>query len=605
MINPNALEIRDLDFDLIKESFKSFLKNQNEFKDYNFDGSNINSLLDILSYNTYYNAFYMNMIVNESFLDSASQRSSVVSITKPIGFIPKSFKSAKIAITIIIDANLSDTTTLLVIPKFSKFSGGSLIFYNIEAIILNKIENQFISSDVVILFEGEYQTFRFIVKNYDNYFVIPFKNIDLDTLEVQVFPTLNNYESFKSVENHLRYYTKIENIYNINKDSKIFFIQENVDGFYSIHFGDNTLGKKLENDNVIETKFLKSSGQAGNKLKNFTFEETFEGDTYLGEYSSSMIQVFTINNDLESFDGDTNQDIESIRKYAPYHFEAQQRIVTIKDYEYFISNFQPDIECLRIWGGETNNPPKYGSIICMIKLYNKEKLNIYQKKILIDYIKENSIVGLDFIILDPNLIYLLIKLEFKINYNIIRNINIFKDKVNLYLKEFIGDFQGNIFRKSDLNLFLRTKDPFIKSLKIDLKIQKNLYYLINVYSDQIINFNTSIIPGSISSSLNFSLKESEQNINITEKFLDDEKGNLLYNYKNLLSDEESFELIGKIDYNIGKIIINTCQVISYFDNNKFISFFAKPLEDDIYTNQETILSLNINNIESVFLNDNF
>lgn len=605
MINSNALEIKDLDFDNIKESFKNFLKNQNEFKDYNFEGSNINSLLDILSYNTYYNSFYMNMIVNESFIDSASQRSSVVSLSKPVGFIPKSCKSAKIPVNILIESNINDLNNSLIIPKFSKFVSGSFYFNNIEPIILTKNnDNQFVNSDVIILFEGEYQLFRFIVKDSSDNFIIPFKNIDLDTLEVQVFLNLSNYEQFNLIDDYNRYYYKVDNLFQITQYSQVYFIQENVDGFYSINFGDNTLGKQLSIGNVIEIKFLKSSGKLGNNLKNFLFKETFNGNTNIGNYAINKIQVITIDNEIESFDGDDIQDIESIRKYTPYHFESQNRIVTIKDYEYFITNLQSNIEVLKVWGGETNIPPKYGSVFCMIKPEDKENLNSFQKKFLIDKIKSYSIIGIDFIIKDANVLYIMLKLSIKINYNNIKNVSSFKGIVDNYLMEFIKNFSNTIFRKSDLVLFLRNKTPFIKSLDIILDIKKNVNYILNSAANQTIDFNCEIIPGTVVSSTNFSIQENIKNVYSLEYFYDDKNGNLIYSYKNNLKNIELTKKFGTIDYKKGKIIIDTL-IVLYFLNDSFISFTASPVENDIFTNQNSLFSLNLNQIDRIFLNDNF
>ena len=380
----NELTIKDLDFFNIKEAFKSFLKTTTDFKDYNLEGSNISVFLDLLSYNTYWNSQYLNLLLNETFLDSAIQRSSIVSATKPIGFIPNSYKSAKYIGIVKITANLTDTRSQISIPKYSKFSSSGLYFYNTEVIILNKVGNEFIS-DVSIFYEGKKRVHRFIVDNPETQFSIPYKQIDISSLEVRLFPTLSSYEDHKLEDDPFRYYTQCEKLLDIDSESQIYFIQENIDGFYSLTFGDGILGKQIYTDNIIETTFIESSGSSGNDATNLLFLETDLGDSIIANYySPNHISISTIDDVLVSFGGSENQDIESIRKYAPYHFEAQDRIVSENDYEYFIRQYLPNIDVLRIWGGEKNNPPRYGTIFSMIKPKGKEKLNSLEKYILIN-----------------------------------------------------------------------------------------------------------------------------------------------------------------------------------------------------------------------------
>jgi len=605
MINSNALEIKDLDFDLIKESFKTFLKNQNEFKDYNFDGSNINSLLDILSYNTYYNAFYMNMLVNESFLDSATQRASLVSLSKPVGFVPKSYQSSKFVCQIIIDTTNLDTDTLLTIPKYSKFSTGNFSFYNLETIFLQRNDNNQFISDMIVLFEGELITYRFIVQDPDILFSIPYKRIDIETLAVQVYPNLAKYELNKNEDDPERIFTRSDTIVDINGDSRIYFIQEDINGNYALSFGDDTLGKKLYNDNIIELKFLSSSGSAANKLKTFKFVETAQGNSYVGNFSGNSLQIIPLSEDLESFNGSENQDQESIRKFSPYHFEAQSRIVTLNDYEYFIRQYQSNIDILRLWGGEQNDPPRYGSVFCLIKPIDEEKLNAFQKSLLIDYIKSNSIVGIDFVIKDPNVIYIVPSLEIKINYNLVRDKNLFNQKITKYLEEFINNFPGDVFRSSNLIYFLQNKDTYIRSVNIDLSLNKNIYFVINAPKTQIIEFNAPIKPGSFESSKNFSIENTTVKNYIEEYFYDNSEGAIIYYYKNNLTDVVMTKTFGTINYSTGKVILNNIIITGYLDTNEYITFRAIPQELDLYSDQNSIFALNIDQIKRTLINDSY
>lgn len=600
----NELTIKDLDFFNIKEAFKSFLKTTTDFKDYNLEGSNISVFLDLLSYNTYWNSQYLNLLLNETFLDSAIQRSSIVSATKPIGFIPNSYKSAKYIGIVKITANVTDTRSQISIPKYSKFSSSGLYFYNTEVIILNKIGNEFIS-DISIFYEGKKRVHRFIVDNPETQFAIPYKQIDISSLEVRLFPTLSSYENQKLEDDPFRYYTQCEKLLDIDSESQIYFIQENIDGFYSLTFGDGILGKQIYTDNIIETTFIESSGSSGNDATNLVFLETDLGDSVIANYySSNHISISTIDDVLVSFGGSENQDIESIRKYAPYHFEAQDRIVSENDYEYFIRQYLPNIDVLRIWGGEKNNPPRYGTIFSMIKPKGKEKLNSLEKYILINKIKEKSILNFGFDIKDPNILYLVLSLTIKINYSYIRDISLFDKKIKNLLDIISENYTGESFRTSELSYELKKYSQYIKSVNTDIKIKKQIEFTINSLETKEINYNNKIVAGSLYSSENFSLINTEFSDTITERIIDDGNGNIIYYSYSSLTQEENTKKIGTIDYDIGNIKLENIVVLSYEnDETQYISFYVIPTNEDIYSDQESIFVFDSSLIERNYEQD--
>lgn len=585
----NELTIKDLDFFNIKESFKSFLKTTTDFKDYNLEGSNISVFLDLLSYNTYWNSQYLNLLLNETFLDSATQRSSIVSATKPIGFIPNSYKSAKYVGTVKIISNINDNRTQISIPKYTKFSSSGLYFYNTETIILNKSGNDFIS-DIVILYEGKKRVHRFIVDNPENYFSIPYKQIDISTLDVRLFSNLSSYEEHKLEDDPFRYYTRYEKLLDINSESQIYFIQENIDGFYSISFGDGILGKKIYVDNIIETVFIESSGSSGNDATTLLFSETDLGDAVIANfYSTNQISISPIDNILNSFGGSENQDIESIRKYAPYHFEAQDRILSENDYEYFIRMIIPNIDVLRIWGGEKNNPPQYGTVFAMIKPKNKENLNPLEKYILNKKIKEKSILDYGFEIKDPNIIYLILSLTIKIDYSYIRDISLFDKKIKNQLDIISNNYIGESFRTSELSFELKNYSSYIKSINTKLQLKKDITFTINSLETKDINYNNKIVEGNIYSSENFSLINDTFSNTTIERIIDDGNGNLIHYSFSSITDKETTKKIGTVDYNSGNIKLENIVVLSYqSDEIQYISFYATPKNEDIYSDQSSI-----------------
>lgn len=589
----NPLEIRNLDFPQIKESLKNFVKNKTEFKDYNFEGSNISSILDILSYNTYYNSVYLNNLLSESFLDSATERSSLISILKPIGFTPKSASCSKILVNISIQAAIGDSSTQILVPSFTLFSSSSYSFLNLESFILSRSGNTF-SASSILLYEGVKNSFRFIVNSDSSFFEIPFSRIDTTTLKVKVFGDVASYEARSSLEDVSLEFEQASTLYNINSESQVYFIQETVNGNYAIHFGDGVLGKKLTNGNVIETTFLSSSGSEPNDLSILAFSRTDLGVQHLSSYTTSSILIEPIVSDLKSFDGSEKQSIEDIRKFGSYHFEAQERIVTLNDYVYYINSYFNNIDLLKVWGGEDNDPPRYGSVFCMLKLVGSELISSYQKELLKKFIKSKSVLGMNFIMVDPNIIFLLPSIQIKINPRTVKDISLFSDKITSYLQMFISDYSGETFRPSEIIYFLKTQEPLIRSVNISTNLQKNIYAKIGSLETKEISFSSEIIPGTIYSTKNFTLDSSS--IFTNEQLLDDSLGSILYSRENKTSSVVQTLKIGTVDYSSGKLSLEDFLLVNYLDSSDYFSLFATPKEIDLYSKENSFFSLILDTI---------
>jgi len=590
----NPLEVKNLDFPQIKESLKNFVQSQTEFKDFNYKGSNISSILDILAYNTYYNLVYLNTMLSEAFIDSATERSSLISSLKPVGFTPKSASCSKILVNITIPVASGDVSTQILVPSFTAFSSSSFTFLNLDSFILKRDGSNFIASSI-LLHEGVKGTHRFIVDSPSDSFSIPFSRIDTATLRVKVFPNLSSYESRNSLENSLLEYEQASNLYGIDSLSKVYYIQENIDGNYTIYFGDGIFGKSLSKGNVIETTFISSSGSEPNNLSSLSFSKTDLGVSHLSGYTNTSILVEPIVEDLKSFDGSEKQSIESIRKYGSFHFEAQERIITINDYEYYINTYFNNIELLKIWGGEDNDPPRYGSVFCMLKLKGLEKISSYQKELLSKYIKAKSVLGMNFVLVDPNIIFLLPTIQIKIDPRTVKDINLFSEKITSFLSLFITSYSGVTFRPSELIYFLKTQEPLIKSVNISTTLQKNIFAKVNSIETKEISFSSSIIPGSIYSSTNFSLDSSSLYTN--EMLLDDSLGSILYSRKNKNSSLVQTLKIGTVDYSLGKLYLNDFLLTAYLDSKDYFSLFALPKDIDLYSSDNSFFSLVLDTIE--------
>lgn len=392
------INIVDLDFDTIKNNLKTFLNGQSTFNSYNFEGSALSVLLNILAYNTHYNGYYLNMVANEMFLDSATKRSSVISHAKVLGYNPRSVSSPTATVKLTFNNVISSSLT---IPKFTRFlsesiDGVNYTFVTIDEHIGNKGSSNNIVFDSVTLKQGEPITYQFVYSSQTNtnkIFKIPDPNIDLTTLQVFVQDSSTN--------NYIDIYTTPDDNLQLDGTSKVYFIQESLDGYYEIYFGDGILGRSLTDGNIVILSYLSSSGSNGNSANSFNLVETI-----IGDYSSLVITPLT-----PATNGQEKESLNSIKYTAPKSYSAQGRAVSVNDYITLIQknsgNFP--IDSVNVWGGEENNPPVYGKVYIAIKPKGGYVITPNQKnKIEQEIIKNISVRTVNPVIVDVDYTYLII-----------------------------------------------------------------------------------------------------------------------------------------------------------------------------------------------------
>lgn len=603
MNNLDTLSIRNLNFEDIKYSFKQFLTQQNLFTDYNFEGSNFAILFDILAYNTYYLSMYQNFISSESWLDSALQRSSVVSHVKPLAYLPRTKKSAKYVCSISIQARSDDVSYSLTIPEFTVFLGGVYKFYNIEPIILTRnSEGYFVSSEPVTFFEGTKVVYRFIA-NTRNLYTIPFKDLDSSTLTVHVFDSLEFYERVKQTGDYsnVRVFYPAESLVGIDGTSDVFFLQEAISENYDLYFGDGVLGSQLITGSVIEVAFIAPTGTDANGIRYVEFSRTDLGNTSISGYTA--IGIIPISNTSASFGGMDKQSIEDIKKYAPYHHEAQNRIVSLNDYYYFVNRYLGDVDKMTIWGGEENTPPRYGSVFCMIKPKNQERLSTFEKEALKKYIQGKSVVGLDFQVIDPNIVYIVPQLKIRYSSQLAKNTQLFFSRVDQAIQAF-ADFSLNTFRSSDLILFLKDRISAIRSITLRIKLMKQIVPIINSVSNYEIAFDTALVPGTLATLQNFSLDTSGT---FVEQIFDNGGGLVFYSKIDSRSNQTFTTQIGTIDYVQGKVLLEELYIRSVLVDATYgqtLVFWCQSLDDDFIGNQRTFPVFEIERTQKEFIDDN-
>jgi hypothetical protein len=491
----DRLRVTELDFDTIKQNLKTFLKQQNEFSDYDFEGSGLSVLLDILAYNTHYNAYYLNMVANESFLDTALLRDSVVSHAKTLGYTPYSTKAPVAIIDFTVNSGSTTASTCTLPEGYSFLSNQidskSYNFVVLEDTTVTKSNTQFVFENLKI-YEGQLVTYSFTYdegSNPKSIFQLPEPNIDTTTIKVSVTPNPSSSDTIV--------YEKVLDVLDIRNTSEVFFLQEGRGGLFEIYFGNDVVGKKLADGSIVSVTYLVTNGIAANKANNFVATAT------ITDSIGNPLSNFIITPQSSASGGADRESVDNIKFSAAARFSTQNRLVTFKDYQSYVLNNYPNINSISVWGGEDNNPPVYGKVFVSLNPKTNYFINDVEKQRIIDeIIKPKSIVAVDIEIIDPE--YLYIALDPKVLYddrkttqtpqsliNSIRNAII--SYKNTYLNKFDSQFVlSKLIEDIDsvnTNAIVGTKLPRIileKRFKPSLNQSKNYE----------INFNNELNKGS-------------------------------------------------------------------------------------------------------------
>jgi len=393
----DRLQITDLDFDTIKTNLKTFLSQQSEFQDYDFEGSGLSILLDVLAYNTHYNAYYLNMVANEAFMDTALLRDSVVSHAKSLGYIPYSRSPAVANVNIQVIVNSNDPVQSLSIPKGFNFQSNlidnkSYTFNVIEPLTVSRTGDSFYF-DNVDLYEGVLISFSStydLTTNPTSIFTIPDTNIDTTTLKVTVQPSAGN----SAIET----YSLASDILSVDSTSSVYFLQEGRNQQYQIYFGDGNIGKAISDGSVVTIEYLITNGSEADKANAFIPLTDISG------YANILVTVNSV-----ASGSSERESVDSIKYSAPLQFATQNRLVTYKDYESYIKKNYPSVDSVSVWGSEDDIPASYGKVILSLKPKENYYISEIEKQRIIDeIIKPKSIIAIQTEIRDPEYLYLLV-----------------------------------------------------------------------------------------------------------------------------------------------------------------------------------------------------
>lgn len=590
--NPQRLRVTELDFDNIKDNLKAYLKNQDVFTDYNFEGSGLNILLDTLAYNTHYLAYNLSMAMNESFLDSAMLRSSVVSQAKTIGYVPRSIRSAVAIVNVIInDPTLIQATLEKGTAFRASIDGTSYSFINISDYSSSR-ENGILQFLNVPIYEGTYVTTQYTVDytNLTQRYLIP-ANTDTTTISVSIQNSSSDTEQ--------RSYSFAEDISELTDLSEKYFLQEVENGQFEIYFGDGVLGKKLVNGNIVIIKGVVTNGLNGNNANSFTIQGNVSG--------ASNLTVRTV---AAATGGDVAESIESIKFFAPLGYSAQNRAVTAYDYKALIPKVYPNAQSVQVWGGEENDPPRYGAIYIAVKPYSGISLTETQKQVIVDRIKKYSILSTTPIIVNPEIVSVLLNVTFRYNENLT---NTTVSELNSMVTKNILDYGLNdlerfnrMFRHSELTKIIDNTHTSILSSIVRMNISASFIPSINTSQQYIINFRNALYhphtghePIIKTTSFKVSGSDLDHYLN------DDGNGNIrLYNQVGTTITYVN-NLIGTIEYSTGKITLNSLNVTSVGNNDGTIRIFTIPSSYDIIPVKQQIVTIDIANLTVTGLTDNF
>ena len=625
MTTPN-LPIDNLDFDAIKTNLKSFLKSQDKFKDYDFEGSGMNILLDLLAYNTHYQAFYANMVANESFIDSAIKRESVVSIAKQLGYTPRSYRASAASVDIVWAAPTSTNSTFDTFKTsvargetfitrgdtFVASADGSIFTFmpmqNYKVVLEG---NNCVARNVEIK-EGRFQTFTYVVNgaNPSQRFIIPESQIDTSTLRVRVV------KSVKDTTGIVDVWALVTDINSIDASSNAYFLQSVENDKYEILFGDGIIGRKPDDGNAIIIEYLVTRADDANGVQNFRYS----GSSINGAGVTPSIVVATDEKGIpqSSYGGSQPEDIESIRYYAPRNYQSQERTVTAEDYKTILTRDYTSADSILVWGGEESDPPQYGKVLVSIKPQNANKLSTLEKlSIQNTILQRKNVLGITPEVVDPDYTYLVLNMTVRYDSSLTKLSasdleTLMNTTVDAYMTERLGKFGLN-FRFSKFVTYMDGINQSITSTDANIRLQKRFEPILGKSGIYTIKFNfdnevyhpINGYPSVLSSSA-FGYLDTDGITQVTAYMEDDGYGNIRI-YKLVGSEKITLvEKAGTINYSNGTIsLIDFNPIYILPASSTEIALTIVPLNKDIFTRRNQILLIDKENSNITVVPDSF
>tara|TARA_B100001250_G_scaffold40842_1_gene32357 strand:+ start:558 stop:2465 length:1908 start_codon:yes stop_codon:yes gene_type:complete len=588
----------DLDFDQIKTSIKDYLRSNSDFTDFDFEGSNFSVLIDTLAYNTYITAFNSNMIVNESFLDSATLRENVVSLARNIGYVPRSRTAAKAEISFTVERPEGDTSSQVVLRRgvicLGNASNTSYTFSITEDITRTFINGVATFSNIEIN-EGSYLSQQFEYDgSLDQKFILDNAYIDTSTLKVYVNPDTD--------ELGVEYFIS-DDIVDVTSLSQIYLLQEVQDEKYQLLFGDGIIGKKLgvgpnHDGKIVTANYIVSNGKAGNGISNLSFSGSLELSS--GSFFNSSSVVLTVNQ--ASQNGSEIETLDSIKYFAPKIYSSQSRAVTGRDYETIVKKIYPDTESVSVVGGEELDPPEFGTVVISIKPKNGTYVSDFNKSRILSQLKQYGVSGINQKIKDLKVLYVEIDSGIYYNYNKVSTSEALKTKVINSLTTYANSIDlnafGGRFKYSKIQQVIDNTDDAVTSNITRVRMRRDMKALVNQFAQYELCFGNKFFVNSAGyniRSTGFKLSNQSDVVYLTDIPNEDKKTGVLSIVKPINPDTTRVivESAGTVDYVKGEVILTTINIISTELPNNIIEIQAYPDSNDVIGLKDLYLSFSI------------
>jgi hypothetical protein len=583
MANTTA-DLVSLDFNTIKDNLKTYLRRSNSpFKDYDFEGSNMASMLDVLAYNTYLNSFYLNMISREMFLDTAQLRDSVVSHSKELNYVPRSYRSSEADINFTVTPS-SVTTTQLIIPRGQTFTsriGSNTFTFSTEENKVVSINSNGVFDIDLTIYEGTYLTesFVYVSSNNTQRFVLSNPTVDTRSLLVTVYE--NNGANAIT-------YTKASSFLGLNANSKVYFLQGAENEQYELIFGDDVISRRPKNGATVVVEYRISSGELANGSDLFDIDSSIQGENNISDIITTK----------SAYNGAINETVASIKFNAPRYYQNQDRAVTTSDYENLLRSNFPVISAVSAFGGEELDPPQYGKVYISVDVNNADGTPQGLKDELYNFIKPRSPLSIDPVFIDPE--YLFLEVDTNVRYGINQTslkLSDIKTLVTSAVSQFNADYLNDFKKTLRFSRFVEaidaahfsiiSNDTFIRPFKtIVPSLSQAANYTIN-YGFQLSNFNNSTpfnLPNEVSA-----ITSSYFTYNNRQCLIEDDGLGILNIVSLVNNSHQIVRQVGTVNYTSGVINLNGFIVDSY--EGEGVRIFVDALTKDIFSTKNVILEI--------------
>ena len=579
------LQVTELDFDLIKDNLKTYMKNQNEFTDYNFEGSGLSQIIDLLAYNTHYLAMNANFAMNESFLDTATLRSSVVSHAKKLGYTPRSARAPIAYIDVVLNSSSAVSATLSKGTRFTtKVDGSTFGFVANEDLSVNPSNGVMRFSNVPI-YEGTLITTKYTVdlNNIEQKFIVSDARADTTTLKVSV---QNSASDLKT-----NTYELATDITQVTSGANVYFIQENSDDKFEVYFGDGVVGSAISNGNIVKLEYIVTNKEKANGARVFS-SPSIDGET--------DISISTL---VAARGGAERESISSIKFNAPLDYSSQGRAVTTQDYKTILPQVYAGTKSVQVWGGEDNDPPIYGQVFLSVRTKSGVNLTQAQKNSIAEDLKKYNVASIRPTFINPEVTKIKLRTDFKFDSKTTTKSvgdleTLIRQTITNYNNSDLQNFDV-VFRHSKLSRLIDATDTSILSNSTRITLNKVLTPTLNTVTQYIIDFNNPLYNphtghnsamGGITSSTGFTISTNTNTL-----FLDDDGNGNIRTYYLVGGTTRTYvdETAGTIDYASGKIVLTDLNITSVSGSG--ISIDILPASNDVVAVRNQVLEIDMLN----------